>query len=65
MYDPSDAPELLVMLVVNCRLVAHAIFAAVPLLVAVADGAGVDVAPELGVGVGVTEGLEPIPLAAK
>ena len=50
--SPGTAPELLAIVSVNCRLLAPATFALVPLLVAV----GVGVARELGVGVGVVEG---------
>ncbi len=57
-------PELLVMLTVNCRLLAPAIFAPVPLLEGDVDGAGVDVEPGIGVGVGVAEVFVPKPCAA-
>lgn len=56
MYDPNDPPELFVTLTVNCRLLAPATFAPMPLV----EGFDVALGLDVGVGVGVVEGLVPL-----
>jgi hypothetical protein len=66
-YEVVVSPELLVMVTVNCRLLASATFAPMALIVGVGvvPEIGVAVAPEFGVAVGVAGVLVPIPPVAK